>query len=184
MQDSGFESGGTAWQAAAGTRFDVSADAAHGGTHSAALAPTGTGAASISQRLDVAPFPEYVSGFYRLDRWDPAAGAGAVEFDVIVQGGGGAHTVRFVIGGLQATPANPGPGVAYVFLSRAAPQTGSWLYFGYPVARAFEQAFGAAPTSWSSIDLVISAQTGGGTAYFDDIYAGTQRDNPNRPAKD
>jgi hypothetical protein len=189
VQAAGFEDAAGAWRASDGAGFRISDDFPHGGARSAALAREGPGIVSISQQIDVAPFPEYVSGFYRLDRWNPASGARVVEFVVTVRSadfpdGFGPHSMHFLIGGLDAAPANPLPGVAYVFLSRAAPQTGDWRYFGYPVALAFERAFGKAPTRWGSIELTLSAEPGDATVQFDDIYAGTQRDNPNRPRQE
>ncbi len=187
VRDGGFEARAGAWMPSGAGAF-VAKGIAHGGTQSAALRTPagGSGSVAIVQALDTAAFPEFVSGFYRLDAWHPASGARSIEFAVTVRGGDFAdgapsHTVRFVIGGLAAAPPGLPPTEKYVFLSRAAPKVGVWTYFGYPVKDAFEKAFGRAPTRWTGIDLSLAATTGGATAYFDDIYAGPQFENPNRP---
>jgi hypothetical protein len=47
-------------------------------------------------------------------------------------------------------------------------------------------ATGGAPTPWLSIDVAValSGQAGPSTAYYDDLYVGTQADNPNHPDTD
>ena len=187
VKDGGFESGAGAWKPSGAGAF-VATGIAHSGTHSGALrTPAGaSGSVAVTQALDTAAFPEFVSGFYRLDGWRPASGARSIEFAVTVRGGDFAdgapsHTVRFVIGGLAAAPPGLPPTERYVFLSRAAPKVGVWTYFAYPVQDAFEKAFGRVPARWDGIDLSLAAATGGATVYFDDIYAGPQFENPNRP---
>ena len=178
--------------------FQASDERAHGGSKSAKVVLTSAdvdgpaGGAGISQPLP--GFPEFVSGFYYVDAWAGQAALQYVQFSLLIKGGDlddGAptHELRFVIGAATEPPAEPN--VSYVFLNRDAPTIGRWTYFGYPVAHAFQSHFQRLPFRWDGIDLGLSVQVEGSTprqadsiatVYFDDVYAGTQLDNSNRPS--
>jgi hypothetical protein len=89
--------------------------------------------------------------------------------------------LHLVIAGIDVEPSGVAPG-SFVFLSRGDPEIGAWTYFGYPIHDALN-ATGGAPPTWLSIDVAIalSGEAGPPTAYYDDLYVGTQADNPNRP---
>ncbi len=203
LQNSGFESGDQLWATQdGGGRFSISDSTAHSGGHSLLLrlrgdaGDTGTRVASAAQSIDTTTFPEYVSGFYRVDGWKPTAGSQYLQFTVVVHGGDfgdnrPVHEMRFAIAGLQYEPFGLRGG-AFVFLSRAAPVLHRWTYFGYPVKDAFARALGRAPGRWDSIAFLFEVRYDGKPAsqsasvadvYFDDLYAGSQLDNPNRPAR-
>jgi hypothetical protein len=139
-------------------------------------------------------FPEYVSGFYRVDEWERGAPFQYLQFVVIVRGGDfgdsfPVHEVRFPLAGIDHDPfvlSN----ARFLYLSRAQPQMGQWVYFGYPVGKAFEKLLGHRPATWDSVELFIEARFDGraeadgpakAVVYYDDLYAGPQLGDPNRP---
>jgi hypothetical protein len=187
LGDPGFEAG-DAWTADPASALSVDGAPPRSGVHAATLDST-AGDAHITQSIAPPAFPDFVSGYYRVPRWSNGNSPRFVGFSVTVRGGQfpdnlPQHTVNFVIAGLAAAPDNVPQGEAYVFLSRAAPTAGSWQYFGYPVKAAFITAFMAVPPTWNTIDVSFDSQTGAvaaDSASFDDLYAGPQLSNPNRP---
>jgi hypothetical protein len=186
LADAGFEGLAPAWTVfPPANAHELTTTEAHNGAASMALhlSPQ-VPALAASQALNPAAFPEFLSGFYRVDGW-PDEG-GVLQFVVKAQGGAPEEVreVRFVIGGASDEP-EPAPQARYVFLSRDRPAVGEWTYFGYPIALAFEGRTGAIPQAWTSIDISLEARSLDGTlratVYFDDIYVGPQVGNPNRP---
>lgn len=204
LVNGGFESGAEGWTpipAESSGPVDVTHTVAHDGKLSLALHLRGGGVAGAGrttgagQPLNAQAFPEVISGFYRVDRWQSKAASQNVRFVMSVRGGDfdngpGVHQVRFVIAGSDAA-ATLLPEVTQVYLSRAAPPLRRWAYFGYPVKQAFIDRFGKAPTRWERIDVSVEAgydgELGGepgvsADVFFDDLYAGPLAQNPNRPA--
>lgn len=199
----GFELGQASWNpgdTALVAPYVIADGTAHTGSRSVELSlaalPSGGAAttALASQTLIPNTFPEFVSGFYRVDDW--ATGA-RLQFVVTVTGGDfgdgpAPHEVRFVLGG--APPPEPeDAGIAYVFIDRGEPETGRWVPFGYPIKQAFQSRLGKVPTVWQSIRLSLELRGAGGdadaeappgVAYFDDLYAGPQIAAPLPPEDD
>jgi hypothetical protein len=182
LQNAGFEDTGV-WTPSDPGAFSIS-EQAHAGLESGELRGTKKGVAASQPVADATTIPEFVSGYYRLNGWKPPAGADAeVGLRVTVRAGGADFILHFSFGGLQATPAGTPGNERYVFLSRGAPATGAWTYFGYAVAAAFKDQFGLADTGIEGIAVGIELRGEGTQAWFDDVYAGTQARNPNRPAR-
>lgn len=176
-----------------------SPDRPHGGNVSLDLKLVSGGedmpfvATTVAQRLNATVFPEFVSGFYRVDAWEPHADFQYLYFAVAVDGGDFGdgrtrHEIRFLVG----APSEPAlePDVRYIFLSRSSPVLQRWTYVSYPVRAAFEQRFGGAPSSWEGIEISVGVRSDRprrgepssfARVFFDDMYAGSQADNPNRP---
>ena len=183
LQDASFEDTG-AWTPTALTAFSIDGERAYSGIASGELRGTKAGAAASQPLEGLTSIPEFVSGYYRLDEWNPPAGADAeIGFRVTVKAGGADFILHFSIGGLQDTPAGTPGNEAYVFLSRGAPATGAWTYFGYPVAAAFKDRFGLGDTGIEGVEVAIELRGAGTQAWFDDVYAGPQSGNPNRPVR-
>lgn len=203
LANPGFENGDTPWIAPPepdSVSFAVSDIAAHSGSGSGGLrlsatpGETGSRVAGASQEILGSDFPEVVSGYYRVDDWQTGGAPAYLQFVVEVVGGDFAdgmdvHEVRFVIAGIQQEPLFL-PQARYVLLDRAAPKTDRWTYFAYPVDKAFETRWGIAPAAWQrlrvSFELRYDDRAAGpidtlATAHYDDLYAGPQIDNPNRP---
>jgi hypothetical protein len=185
LADAGFEGLAPGWVAfpPAGAN-EIGDGTAHSGVSSMALHLSSTvGALAVSQSLNPPAFPEFLSGYYRVDEW-PKDGA-FLQF--VVKAPGGApdevREVRFVIAGARLDP-ETAPQARFVFLSRDQPPTGEWTYFAYPIKVAFEAQTGAIPQAWTSVDVSLEARLltqGEVTVYFDDLYVGTQAGNPNAP---
>ena len=206
IQNPGFESGSDPWRALdqpTWRPYGISDSVARSGTHSLELSLRGE-AGELNTRITgamqpvAAPlFPEYVSGFYRVDDWEPAATFQYMQFVVVVRGadfGDGApvHEVRFPIAGIEREPFTLS-NARFLFLSRNPPVKGQWTYFGYPVKQAFQTRLGKVPERWDSIELFFEVRYDGKAAeqgvtsahvYYDDLYAGPQIDNPNRPPRE
>jgi hypothetical protein len=192
LADAGFEGAAPAWVAfPPADAHQVVTDRAHSGESSMALRLGGDIAAlSVSQSLNPNAFPEFVSGYYRVDDWPD--GEAFLQFVVKVPGGSPEEVreVRFVIAGASVDP-EPAPQARYVFLSRDAPSSGAWRYFAYPIRQAFETRVGAVPQAWTSVDISLEARmlavspemadAPEAVVYFDDMYVGLQAENPNRP---
>ncbi len=199
----GFEDGQDHWSATTQPQsqgFEVSDTVAHSGSHSLSLqlngdaSATHTGIAGAMQTVRPQKFPDYFSGFYRVDDWHPSATFQYLEFVVSVHGGDfgdgmDVHEVRFPLAGLDRPPVAP-PNAQYLFINRDQPKLHEWVYFDYPLTQAFTTRPGKLPTRWSSIDIRLETRYDAKTAdqpatsahvYFDDLYAGPQEANPNRP---
>jgi hypothetical protein len=100
------------------------------------------------------------------------------------------YEIRFPLAGVDRDPLTLS-NAKFLFLSREKrPGLGRWTYFGYPLRQAFESRWGKAPTRWDKLEVFLEVrydaktQAQGETSadvYFDDIYAGPQAENPNRP---
>lgn len=203
LVNSGFEQGTTGWQAndrPGWAPFSVGSATARTGQNSVELhlsSGGGTGETRIAgavQTIQPQTFPEFVSGFYRVDRWQPNAGFQYLQFVVIVRGGdfgddAPVHQIRVLIAGAASEPFLV-TNSKYVFLSRDAPKTGQWTYFGYPIKQAFASKLGRVPTRWDSIDVYFEARydaksardgEAGADVSYDDLYVGPQAASPNRP---
>jgi hypothetical protein len=205
FQNPGFEEGDQPWtfrDQAEWRPFEVDDTVAYTGSRSARLEiegaenESGTRIAGAIQNINPETFPEYVSGFYRVDEWRPDAPFQYVQFVVSVLGGDfgdgiDVHQLRLPLAGAEREPFAL-TNARWVFINRDQPDVGEWTYFGYPIKRAFELNWGRVPGSWDSIDVFfevryddkVAGSTPAATVFFDDLYAGPQSGNPNRPADD
>jgi len=204
LANPGFELFAPGWEPLQGTDpsgFQVNVTTPHGGKgHAARLVLAsdagidGSAAAGFAQHLSGAEFPEFLSGFYLVDDWQPRDTFQYIEFAVTVAGGDfadgpGTYTSRFLIAGADREPAG-GPATKFTFLSRAAPSLHRWTYFAYPLREAFAFKFGKVPTGWTDLQIHFAVRYEDRTANqpatsadvsFDDLFAGSQSANPNRP---
>ncbi len=179
LDDAGFESGLGPWQPSG--QVGIGREA-RSGARSFMLTSAGSAPAAASQTLRSKGIPEYVSGFYRADSWNAAPNAGFISFVIRTKGVAtttAASGVRFFIAGARTAPRDPDPGISNLFIGRGAPAVGAWTYFAYPVGDAVRQTIGSATAAGG--DVTLSLEVRGGAVSFDDLYAGTQFDNPNRP---
>jgi len=204
LANAGFEAGAAPWVAATvppqpGAALQLSDRSPHAGAHAVELTLAGgegekeTRAAVATQASKPTAFPEFVSGFYRVDDWQPQAPFQYLYFSITVHGGdladgAPAHELRILIGAVSEPPLEPF--VTYAFLSRAAPVLHRWTYFGFPVEQTFRSHFVQLPSRWDGIDVSVGVRfdlrdahdaPASADVVFDDLYAGTQADNPNRP---
>jgi hypothetical protein len=199
----GFEAGAEGWNSVAAGGAEAAVDEGHAraGERSLLLAldpitPDG-GSAGAVQQVQTTALPEYLSGWYRVERWDLDAEFVYLQFVVRLRGAAlpgdfQVHELRFIIAGAERDPEEPPEGAAYVYLSRDDPERGEWTYFGYPVRQTFASRFGAEPTTWESMEIALEARYVRATdvagddganvlVLIDDLFAGPFIDNPNQP---
>lgn len=204
LANAGFEAGAAPWVAATvppqpAAAIRLSAVSPHAGAQAVELKLAGAEgderarATVATQAVNAAAFPEFVSGFYRVDDWQPHSPFQYLYFSITVHGGDFAdgaptHELRVLVGASSEPPLQPF--VTFAFLSRAAPVLHRWTYFGFPVKPTFQTHFAFLPSHWDGIDVSVGVRFDGRAAHdtpasadvvFDDLYAGTQADNPNRP---
>jgi hypothetical protein len=204
FENGSFEAGSDPWisltTAAWGTAFSVSSHLAHDGAHSAYLelraAPDASGAKvfGVVQELSPGRFPEVLSGYYYVDNWIKGTPKQYLQFVVIafgvtnLPGGYANHQIRYPLAGISAEPfviSN----AKFRFLSREEPPTGQWVYFERPVARDFEELWGAVPQGFEKLRILfevryddkLAGTEGKADVYYDDLYLGPAADNPNQP---
>lgn len=203
VQNASFETGRDPWislDQPTWRPFELGEGVARTGDRSLSLtlqgdeADVATRVVGAVQRITPAAFPEFLSGFYRVDEWTPNATFQYIQFVVAVHGGNfgddlAIHQIRFPIAGIDSEPFQLS-NARFVFLSRGEPEIGAWTYFGYPVSQAFQSKWGAVPSTWEYIEMFFevrydskTVEQGATTAkvYFDDLYAGPMVHNPNRP---
>jgi hypothetical protein len=128
-----------------------------------------------------------------VEQWEPGAAPQYLQVVVLVRGSDlGAefdlYEMRLPIAGIVEAPFTLS-NAKFRFLSRDAPEEGSWTYFAYPLSQAFVQEYGAAPTRWEGIEVFFEVRfdqkqdgdAASALVYFDDLYLGPQALNPNRP---
>lgn len=149
-----------------------------------------------AQRIQEDVFPEFLSGYYFVDAWQPGEAVPYLSVTLSIVGGddpdGAAiHELRLMLAGARQA-LRPLESGAYVFLSRDEPAIGEWVYFAYPVLEAVRSALGWDPLGWQYVDVAFElrydrerpAASGAARVYYDDLYLGPQALSPNPPDGD
>jgi hypothetical protein len=200
FRNPGFESGEDPWCVVYLPKFEVSQEQSHSGQSSALLqmqVPAGTTGDRVYylvQEVEVQEFPEFLSGYYRVDEWARGTPKQYLQFVVIafgatnLPGGFSNHQVRYPLAGISEDPF----GIAnafFVYIGREEPAAGQWVYFERNIKQDFESLWGAAPEGFSKIRVLFEVRfddkEAGAPAeaavYYDDLYMGPASENPNRP---
>jgi hypothetical protein len=180
-----------------GEPFEVSDAMAHSGKNSAHLKlippaqPAENKVFGAVQDLSPNKFPEFVSGYYRVENWQKATHFQYLQFVVIAfvnsPAGGTTNTqIRYLLAGADAEPFEIG-NAKFVFLNKADPTTGEWVHFERNVKEDFEQLWGSVPQGLEHVRMFFEARYDsptatqpqiGGDIYYDDLYAGPQDGAP------
>ena len=204
LANPGFENGSDPWYemsktspAAWGEPFEVSGTVAHSGQHSAHITlippaqPAQDKVFGVVQDLSPKQFPEFVSGYYRVENWQKATHFQYLQFVVIAftndPSGNTTNTqIRYLLAGADAEPFEIG-NAKFVFVNTAEPSTGEWVYFQRNVKEDFEQLWGSVPQGLEHVRMFFEARYDsptatqpqiGGDVYYDDLYAGPQSAAP------
>lgn len=204
LANPGFEDGVASWtwreDSESWVAFGISDGVARHGDRSLELrvegaeGETGTRIAGAVQEVRPPEMPQYLSGWYRVEDWQPNAPHMYVQFVVIVWGANFGdefepHEIRLPIVGIENDPFTIGNS-RWLYLSReTVPVLGEWVYFGYPLRAAFEQVWNQLPENFERIEFLFEVRYDGktedrvaaATVYFDDLYVGPFITNPNRP---
>ena len=201
LANPGFENGPKPWYSMTttgwGEPFEVSDAMAHSGKNSSHLKlippaqPAENKVFGAVQDLSPNQFPEFVSGFYRVENWQKATHFQYLQFVVIAfvnsPAGGTTNTqIRYLLAGADAEPFPIG-NAKFVFLSKADPTTGEWVHFERNVEDDFTQLWGGVPQALEHVRMFFEARYDsptatqpqiGGDVYYDDLYAGPQSGAP------
>jgi hypothetical protein len=200
LANPGFEDGTEPWCSlstkAWGAPFSVSSKRAHSGESSAFLelrSEEGVGTRVLGVVREVAPaeFPELLSGYYYVDRWDQGTPKQYLQVVVIVWDaanipedaaalGATNHQMRYIVAGVESQPTSI-TNARYVMLTRDEPGTGDWVFFERNVRQDFQDLWGSVPEDFARIRVLFEVRwddrqpTDGNTAadvYYDDLYFG------------
>lgn len=206
LDNPSFEEGTEPWCSlsteAWGDPFSVSSKRAHTGENSAFLelrSEEGVATRVLGVVREAAPeeFPELLSGYYYVDRWDRGTPKQYLQVVVIVWGaanipqeavelGASNHQMRYIVAGVESQPTSIA-NARYVMITRDEPKTGQWVFFERNVSQDFQELWGAVPEGFAKIRILFEVrwddrQPSDGTTtadvYYDDLYLGPAGGRP------
>jgi len=193
-----FEEGEAPWMSLEswGTQFAVSDAVAHSGTHSAFLKLRSEGAEDqpahvfgVEQELTPDTFPDVVSGYYHVDRWEQGTPKQYMQFVVIVFGSDNIppevapapnHQIRYILAGVDSPPIQI-TNARFVMIGTGEPKQGEWVHFQRNIRQDFEQLWGSVPEGYDFIRILFEtrwderapdAPASAADVYYDDLYVG------------
>lgn len=139
----------------------------------------------LVQEIAPAEFPEFLSGYYRVEKWEKGTPKQYLQFVVIafgvdnLPGGFPNHQIRYILAGIDSPPF-PITNAHFIFLGKEEPALGEWVRFETNVREDFERLWGAAPEGFEKIRILFEvrwdSKTPGNAAeadvYYDDLYFG------------
>ncbi len=194
-----FEEGVEPWisltTAAWGKPFSVSQMQARGGANSALLELRSEegGAArvyGVVHEIEPEEFPEVLSGYYYVDRWERGTPKQYLQFVVIVfeasnipRGAGVAtnHQIRYILAGAERQPIQIG-NARFVMVGTGEPEQGRWVYFERNIRQDFQELWGAVPEGFAKLRILFevrwddrqpSDDPSAADVYYDDLYIGS-----------
>lgn len=197
-----FEEGKEPWYSMGtsgwGTPFEVSDAVAHSGQYSAHLSlhrppqPNQHEVIGAVQSLfNPKAFPEFLSGFYRVENWKRGTDIQYLQFVVIaiLPNNAGNIQIRYLLAGTATEPFQIG-NAKFVFLSKEEPKIGEWVHFERNIADDFQQLWGQAPEDVQELRFFFETRYDsptaiqpdiGGDVYYDDLYVGSKAEAPTYP---
>lgn len=195
--NSGFESGEDPWFVLSPPMFEVTQKLSHSGQSSALLQmkvspeTVGTKVYYLVQEIAPQEFPEFLSGYYRVEKWTKATSKQYLQFVIIVFGanispGFPNHQIRYTLTGINKDPFD----AAYAFfvhIGEEKPTIGQWVYFERNIKQDFQNLWGTVPEGFSKIRVLFEVRFDdkeAGTSpeadvYYDDLYIGSANKNDN-----
>jgi hypothetical protein len=201
LANPGFEEGKEPWYSMEtsgwGEPFEVSDAVAHSGQHSAHLSlypppqPAQHEVQGAVQSLTPSSFPEFLSGFYRVENWKKGTEIQYIQFVVIaiLPGNAGNIQIRYLLGGTATEPFEIG-NAKFIFVSKEEPQVGEWVHFERNIRDDFQQQWGEVPDKVQELRVFFEARYDsptaiqpdiGGDVYYDDLYIGSKAEAPAYP---
>jgi len=198
LANPGFEEGKEPWYSMEtsgwGAPFEVSDAVAHSGQYSAHLSlhrpqqPNQHQVFGAVQSLKPSSFPEFLSGFYRVENWKKGTEFQYIQFVVIafLPENAGNIQIRYLLGGAPSEPFEIG-NAKFVFVSKEEPKIGEWVHFERNIADDFQQQWGQAPEKVQELRVFFEARYDtptatqpdiGGDVYYDDLYVGPESKAP------
>ena len=201
LANPGFEEGEEPWYSMEtsgwGEPFEVSDAVAHSGQRSAHLSlrppqqPAQHEVLGAVQSLKPSSFPEFLSGFYRVENWKKGTEIQYIQFVVIaiLPEDAGNVQIRYLLGGTATEPFEIG-NAKFIFLSKEEPRVGEWVHFERNIRDDFQQQWGEAPEKMEELRVFFEARYDsptptqpdmGGDVYYDDLYVGSKAEAPAYP---
>lgn len=200
LANPGFEDAESPWISLEPPDWVRDTDVARTGTASARLpfevdGPRDRPAISyLVQEVVAQPFPEKISGWYRVERWQRGTPKQYLQFVVIVFGAENApefegwpedaqvnYQIRYPLVGIDAEPFTI-QNAKFHFVTRdLEPTEGEWVYFERPLAADFEDAWGEVPRDYAGIRLLLEVRVddksedalAAADVWYDDVFMGT-----------
>jgi len=201
LTNPGFEEGKEPWYSMEtsgwGEPFEVSDTVAHSGQYSAHLSlrrppqPNEHEVLGAVQSLKPSSFPEFLSGFYRVEDWKRGTDIQYLQFVVIavLPENAGNIQIRYLLAGTATEPFEIG-NAKFVFLGKEEPKIGEWVHFERNIADDFQQLWGRAPEKVQELRVFFETRYDsptaiqpdiGGDVYYDDLYVGSKAEAPTYP---
>jgi hypothetical protein len=200
FRNPGFELGEDPWCVLHPPKFEVSQNLSHSGQSSSLLGmrvpAEATGAKVYYLVQDIVPeeFPEFLSGYYRVEKWTKGTPKQYLQFVVIASGVTNItprfpnHQIRYPLAGISEDPFPIG-NAFFVYVGKDEPQIGEWIYFERNIKQDFQDLWDAVPQGFHKIRVLFEVRfddkEAGAPAeadvYYDDLYIGPADENPNRP---
>lgn len=152
----------------------------------------------VLQELGERPFPDRLSGWYRVERWERPSPRTALYLQavVIVMGDPRAsqivfpdsdervnnYQVRYALAGIGHPPFRL-TNARFEFVTREPPELGRWIHFDLPVRADFERHWGTLPDGYDFVRVLFEGRWDGkppdeaahADVYFDDLFFGYDR---------
>ena len=203
FQNSGFEAGAAPWCVLSPPMFEVSTDQYHSGQASACMQldeparSTGIMLRYLVQEMAPTEFPEFISGYYRVDKWNKGTPKQYLQFVIIVfestnspyiDYGVSNFQIRYPLAGISEDPFSIG-NAKFVYIGTEEPQIGEWVYFERNIKQDYEQLWGSVPEGFTFIRILFEVRyddkeigaPAEAKVYYDDLYLGVASENPNHP---
>jgi hypothetical protein len=212
LQNPGFEAGTHGWgniEQRNSADFEIVSEPVHSGRGAAHLVASWqpgrperpVSVRSATQEISPSRFPDRISGWYRVDRWEDASDRGALQLQIIAAAIGDPRTreivrsndpdgpeiparldnfqLRYQLAGPTEAPED-GSNIKHRVIGRGPPDLRSWLRFELPVKSDFEQHWGSVPANYRQLRIMFAVRwddKAEGAAlradvYYDDLFFG------------
>jgi len=196
-----FEDTDSPWTSLEPPDFERDTEVAHSGGASARLpfeieGPRERPAISyLVQEVTAQPFPEKISGWYRVENWQRGTLKQYLQFVVIVFGAENSpdfegwpedaqinYQIRYPLVGIASEPFTIN-NATFEFVTRdLEPTQGEWVYFERPLAADFEETWGEVPRDYEGIRLLLEVRVddknedtlAAADVWYDDIFMGIE----------
>ncbi|MBW2543687.1 MAG: hypothetical protein JRF15_16520 [Deltaproteobacteria bacterium] len=212
LRNPGFEAGNASWGEIEDSKqidFEIVREPTHSGRAAARLVASwqpGDRERPVSIRSaiqEISPpiFPDRISGWYRVDRWEDTPDPGALQLEIIVGVIGDPRTLeivesddpndpevhpeldnfqlRYRLAGPTEEPEDGG-NIRNRAIGKGPPELKSWVYFDLPVKSDFEQRWNHVPANFRRLRVLFAVRWDDkeeGAAlhadvYYDDLFFG------------
>jgi hypothetical protein len=146
----------------------------------------------VVQEIRPEEFPEVISGYYYVDRWEQGTPKQYLQFVVIVfdarnrpaEAQVSNHQIRYVLAGVESQPIQIG-NARYIMVGQGAPEVGRWVRFERNLRQDFLEQWGAVPEGFQFLRILFEVRwderqpsdpPSAADVYYDDLYVGPAPD--------